>query len=81
MKQALALARLTGASLTAVSVVEKLPAYAATIGEVADAKHEADAYFARIQAQAAERAPESVEGEWSDRRRNGRGQQEDRLVR
>ena len=56
LRQALELARLTGASLTALSVEEKLPAYAATVGEVEEAKREMDAYFAKVQATAQERA-------------------------
>lgn len=52
LKQAIALARLTGASLTALSVEEKLPAYAASVGEVQEAKQEMDAFFARVQAAA-----------------------------
>ncbi len=49
LKQAVALARLTGAALTALSVEEKLPAYAASVGEVQEAKQEMDAFFARVQ--------------------------------
>jgi CBS domain-containing protein len=56
LKQAIALARLTGASLTALSVEEKLPAYAASVGEVEEAKREMDAYFAKVQAAAVEQA-------------------------
>ncbi len=56
LKAALALARLTGARITAISVVEKLPAYAASVGEVEETKREMDAYFARIQATGKERA-------------------------
>jgi CBS domain-containing protein len=52
LKQAVALASLTGASLTALSVEEKLPAYAASVGEVDEAKREMDAFFARVQAAA-----------------------------
>jgi len=52
LKQAVALARLTGAALTALSVEEKLPAYAASVGEVQEAKQEMDAFFARVQAAA-----------------------------
>jgi CBS domain-containing protein len=56
LKQAIALARLTGASLTALSVEEKLPAYAASVGEVQEAKQEMDAYFAKVQGAAVEQA-------------------------
>lgn len=56
LKQAVALARLTGAALTALSVEEKLPAYAASVGEVQEAKQEMDAFFARVQAAAVQEA-------------------------
>jgi len=56
LKLALALAHLTGASLTALSVEEKLPAYAATVGEVQEAKGEIDAYFTKVHTTAQERA-------------------------
>ncbi len=56
LKQAITLARLTGATLTALSVEEKLPAYAAAVGEVEEAKQEMDAFFARIQAAAVAQA-------------------------
>ena len=48
LKQAIFLAKLTGARLTGISVIEKLPSYAATVGEVEDAKGEMEKYFARI---------------------------------
>jgi len=56
LRQAIALARITEATLTALSVEEKLPAYAASVGEVEEAKCEMDTYFARIQAAAKEQA-------------------------
>lgn len=56
LKQAVALARLTNASLTVLSVVEKLPVYAATLGEVDEAVRAAEAHFARLHASAAEQA-------------------------
>ena len=56
LKEAIALARLTGAALTALSVEEKLPAYAASVGEVQEARQEMDAFFARVQAAAEARA-------------------------
>jgi len=56
LKQAIALARLTGAALTALSVEEKLPAYAASVGEVQEAKQEMDAFFARVQTAAVAQA-------------------------
>jgi len=49
LKQAVALAKITGASLTGMSVIEKLPAYAASVGEVEDAKNEFERFFTRIQ--------------------------------
>jgi nucleotide-binding universal stress UspA family protein len=52
LKQAIGLARLCGASLSAISVVEKLPAYAASVGEVEEAKLAMERYLARIQATA-----------------------------
>ena len=56
LKLALQLARPTGASVTALSVEEKLPAYAASVGEVEEVKLQMDAYFARLQEGARERA-------------------------
>lgn len=56
LKQAIALARLTGASLMALSVEEKLPVYAASVGEVEETKREMDAYFAKAQAAAVAQA-------------------------
>ena len=49
LKQAVALAKITGASLTGISVMEKLPAYAASVGEVEDAKNEFKKFFTRVQ--------------------------------
>jgi CBS domain-containing protein len=56
LKQAISLATLTGASLTVLSVEEKLPAYAASMGEVEDAKQEIEAFFKRVHQLAQERA-------------------------
>ncbi len=56
LKYAITLAHLTGAALTALSVEEKLPAYAASVGEVEEAKREMDAYFGKIQTAAVEQA-------------------------
>ena len=56
LKQASALAKLTGATLTALSVIERLPAYAASLGEVEDVRVEAEAYFSRLHAAAVENA-------------------------
>jgi CBS domain-containing protein len=56
LTQAIALARLTGAALTALSVEEKLPAYAASAGEVEETLRQMEAYFAKIHAEAQQRA-------------------------
>jgi nucleotide-binding universal stress UspA family protein len=48
LEQALALARLTGGSVQALSVEEKLPAYAATVGEVLDEDAYKNQYFRTI---------------------------------
>ncbi len=56
LKHAIGLARLTGATLAALSVEEKLPAYAAAVGEVLEAKQEMDVFFARVQAAAVAQA-------------------------
>lgn len=52
LKQAVMLAKQTQASLTGLSVIEKLPAFAASLGEVEDVKNEAEAFFTRIHAEA-----------------------------
>jgi len=49
LKQAVALAKITGASITGISVMEKLPAYAASVGEVEDAKNEFKKFFTGLQ--------------------------------
>ena len=49
LKQAVALARLAGASLTGISVIEKLPAFAASVGEVEEMKNEFEVFFAGVQ--------------------------------
>jgi nucleotide-binding universal stress UspA family protein len=48
LDKALELARLTGASMTALAVEGPLPAYAATIGEVEEVKREKDEFFSRL---------------------------------
>jgi nucleotide-binding universal stress UspA family protein len=48
LETALELARLTGASITALAVEGPLPAYAATVGEVEEVKREKDAFFGRL---------------------------------
>jgi len=59
LKQAIFLAKLTGASLTAISVIEKLPVYAATVGEVEEVKNEMEKYFARVHSNAVKIAASS----------------------
>jgi len=56
LKQAIALAGLVGASLTGISVIEKLPAYAASVGEVQEMKDEFEGFFAGVQDNAAKAA-------------------------
>jgi len=48
LEQALALAKYTGGRVTALSVEEKLPAYAATVGEVQDEDTFKSQYFGKI---------------------------------
>ena len=45
---ALSICRAVGARLTALAVEGKLPAYAASLGEVDEVKREKDEYFARV---------------------------------
>lgn len=53
LKQAIALAQALGATLTAISVIEKLPAYAASAGEVDETRGEIEKFFTKIHANAA----------------------------
>ena len=53
LKQAIALAQALGAALTAISVIEKLPAYAASAGEVDETRGEIEKFFAKLHANAA----------------------------
>jgi nucleotide-binding universal stress UspA family protein len=53
---AIELAKLTGASLHALAVEGRLPAYAATIGEVDEVKREKDTFFATLARQAQAKA-------------------------
>ncbi len=53
LKQAVALARALGASLTVISVIEKLPAYAASVGEVEETRGEIEKFFAHLHTNAA----------------------------
>ncbi len=52
LRAALELARALGATLHAVGVEEHLPHYAATLGEVPEAKAEANAFFEEVMASA-----------------------------
>jgi nucleotide-binding universal stress UspA family protein len=53
---ALSICDALGARLTALAVEGKLPAYAATAGEVEEVKREKDSFFARVLAEAREQA-------------------------
>ncbi len=59
LAKAIELTRLTGASLSALAVEGKLPAYAATIGEVDEAKREKDEFFSRLARSAQEQAQQA----------------------
>jgi nucleotide-binding universal stress UspA family protein len=52
LAKAIELAELTGATLTALAVEGPLPAYAATIGEVDEVRHEKDRYYSGVVAAA-----------------------------
>lgn len=56
---ALQLAAEQGAELLAVSVEERLPHYAAMVGEVEEAKRQANDYFGRVQREAYDRAKQA----------------------
>lgn len=58
LEKAIELAKLTGASLRALAVEGKLPAYAATVGEVEEVKREKDEFFSRLARLAKEQAQE-----------------------
>ncbi len=58
LQRAIELAKHDGGELTALSVEERLPAYAASVGEVAETKREMDAYFQKIQDAARQAAQE-----------------------
>lgn len=58
MRKAILLAGEYGAELAAISVEERLPQYAATIGEVEDEMERQNRYFAEIQSKASELALE-----------------------
>lgn len=52
MRKAILLARDQSAEIAALSVVEKLPHYAATVGEVQDENERQNRYFAELQSKA-----------------------------
>jgi nucleotide-binding universal stress UspA family protein len=54
LRVAVDLAKKYGAELHSISVEEKLPHYAATVGEVEEVKREADRYFKKVNDEAAE---------------------------
>ena len=54
--QAIKLAKLTGATLTCISVIEYLPAYAAAFGQVEDINRRAEAFYDQLQKKALEKA-------------------------
>jgi nucleotide-binding universal stress UspA family protein len=56
LEKGIELARLAGASLTALAVEGRLPAYAATIGEVEEVQREKDAFFDALARSAREQA-------------------------
>jgi nucleotide-binding universal stress UspA family protein len=50
LEKAIELAKLSDASLLGLTVEGRLPAYAATIGEVDEARREKDAFFKKVAA-------------------------------
>ncbi len=56
LEVALDLAKVNAASVTVISVEEKLPAYAATVGEVEESRQQMNKYFHRLQQAALVRA-------------------------
>lgn len=58
LEKAIELAMLTGASLNALAVEGKLPAYAASVGEVDEVKRERDEFFSRLARLARDQARE-----------------------
>lgn len=56
LEVALELAKLGGGTVTVISVVEKLPAYAATVGEVEETRQQSEKYFHHLQGAALVRA-------------------------
>ena len=58
LETAIELAKLTGASLHGLTVEGRLPAYAATVGEVDEVKREKDQFFGKIARLARDQARE-----------------------
>jgi nucleotide-binding universal stress UspA family protein len=58
LEKAIELAKLTGGSLRALAVEGRLPAYAATVGEVDEVRNEKDAFFERLARLARDQARE-----------------------
>jgi len=58
LEKAIELAKVAGASLGALAVEGRLPAYAATVGEVEETKREKDAFFSKLARLAQEQAEE-----------------------
>jgi nucleotide-binding universal stress UspA family protein len=56
LEKAIELAKVSGASLSGLAVEGKLPAYAATVGEVDEVKEQKDEFFGRIARLAREQA-------------------------
>jgi CBS domain-containing protein/nucleotide-binding universal stress UspA family protein len=56
LEVALELAKVGGGKVSVISVVEKLPAYAATVGEVEETRQQSEKYFHRLQEAALVRA-------------------------
>lgn len=59
LDKAIELAKLTGGSLHALAVEGRLPAYAATIGEVDEVRREKDLFFDKLARTAHERAADA----------------------
>jgi nucleotide-binding universal stress UspA family protein len=59
LEHALRLASFTGASVQALSVEERLPAYAATVGEVQETLREEERYFHGVERRSQELAAEN----------------------
>jgi nucleotide-binding universal stress UspA family protein len=62
LAKAVELAEVTGATLLGLTVEGRLPAYAASVGEVEEARREKDAYFEQVASIARSRAEEQGVG-------------------